>query len=104
MTQVLDPDFSSLLVQHKSQVAKDIWCFRLVHPVVQSLPVFKAGAHITVQTPAGQRRNYSLCNDPAETIFCGIAHEAGKKRTGWLAKTGGPSSSWRFTQRLVTPN
>jgi phthalate 4,5-dioxygenase reductase component len=59
MTQVLDPDFSSLLVQHKSQVAKDIWSFRLVHPEGQSLPVFTAGAHITVQTPAGQRRNYS---------------------------------------------
>jgi phthalate 4,5-dioxygenase reductase subunit len=73
MTQVTDPDFSSLLVQHKCQVAKDIWFFRLVHPQGQSLPSFKAGAHITVETPAGQRRNYSLCNDPTETSFCEIA-------------------------------
>ena len=73
MTQVTDPDFSSLLVQHKSQVAKDIWSFRLVHPQGQNLSSFKAGAHITVETPAGQRRNYSLCNDPAETSFCEIA-------------------------------
>ena len=73
MTQALDPDFSSLLVQQKSQVAKDIWCFKLVHPQGQNLPVFKAGAHITVQTPSGQRRNYSLCNDPAETNYCEIA-------------------------------
>jgi phthalate 4,5-dioxygenase reductase subunit len=73
MTQAIDPEFSSLRVQHKSQVAKDIWHFKLVHPEGHALPAFKAGAHITVQTPAGQRRNYSLCNDPAETSFCEIA-------------------------------
>ena len=72
MTQVLEPDFSSLLVQDRTQVAKDIWCFKLVHPQGHALPDFKAGAHITVQTPAGQRRNYSLCNDPAETSYCEI--------------------------------
>jgi len=73
MTQALDPEFSSLLVEHKSQVAKDIWSFKLVHPQGHALPAFKAGAHITVQTPAGQRRNYSLCNDPADTSHCEIA-------------------------------
>ena len=73
MTQVLDSDLTPLLVQDKRQVAKDIWSFRLAHPEGQSLPAFKAGAHITVQTPAGQRRNYSLCNDPSETSFCDIA-------------------------------
>jgi len=73
MTQALDPEFSSLLVAHKSQVAKDIWRFKLVHPQGEALPAFKAGAHITVQTPAGQRRNYSLCNDPADTSHCEIA-------------------------------
>ena len=72
MTQALEPDFSSLLVQDRTQVAKDIWCFKLVHPQGHALPDFKAGAHITVQTPAGQRRNYSLCNDPAETSYCEI--------------------------------
>lgn len=72
MTQALEPDFSSLLVQDKTQVAKDIWYFKLVHPQGHALPDFKAGAHITVQTPAGQRRNYSLCNDPAETSYCEI--------------------------------
>ena len=82
MTQVIDPDFSSLLVQRKSQVAKDIWSFRLVHPQGQHLPDFKAGAHITVQTPAGQRRNYSLCNDPAETSYCEIAIKLEHKGRG----------------------
>ena len=73
MTQALDPEFSSLLVEQKSQVAKDIWSFKLVHPHGSALPAFKAGAHITVQTPGGQRRNYSLCNDPADTRHCEIA-------------------------------
>ena len=73
MTQALDPEFSSLLVEQKSQVAKDIWSFKLVHPQGATLPAFKAGAHITVQTPGGQRRNYSLCNDPADTRHCEIA-------------------------------
>jgi phthalate 4,5-dioxygenase reductase subunit len=82
MTQVIDPDFSSLLVQSKSQVAKDIWSFRLVHPEGHHLPAFKAGAHITVQTPAGQRRNYSLCNDPAETSYCEIGIKLEHKGRG----------------------
>lgn len=73
MTQTQDPEFSSLLVQDKSQVAKDIWSFKLIHPEGHALPAFKAGAHITVQTPSGQRRNYSLCNDPAENRYCEIA-------------------------------
>jgi phthalate 4,5-dioxygenase reductase subunit len=73
MTQAIDPEFSSLRVQHKSQVARDVWHFKLVHPEGHALPAFKAGAHITVQTPAGQRRNYSLCNDPAESRYCEIA-------------------------------
>ena len=82
MTQVLDSDLTTLLVQDKSQVAKDIWSFRLVHPEGQSLPAFKAGAHITVQTPAGQRRNYSLCNDPSEASFCEIAIKLEHKGRG----------------------
>ena len=82
MTSLIDPDFSSLLVQQKRQVAKDIWSFSLVHPQGQSLPGFKAGAHITVQTPEGQRRNYSLCNDPAETSHCEIAVKLEHKGRG----------------------
>ena len=82
MTHAFEPDFSSLLVQHKSQIAKDIWHFKLVHPQGQALPSFKAGAHITVQTPAGQRRNYSLCNDPADTNFCDIAVKLEKNGRG----------------------
>lgn len=56
-----------LTVRAKTQVATDIWCFDLRHPQQQSLPPFTAGAHLTVQTPSGVRRNYSLCSDPADT-------------------------------------
>jgi len=30
------------------------------------LPAFTPGSHITVTAPSGQKRRYSLCNDPAE--------------------------------------
>lgn len=56
-----------LTVSAKTQVATDIWCFDLRYPQQQSLPPFTAGAHLTVQTPSGVRRNYSLCSDPADT-------------------------------------
>jgi vanillate O-demethylase ferredoxin subunit len=33
----------------------------------QALPAFSAGSHIDVFTPAGQVRQYSMCNDPSES-------------------------------------
>ena len=62
-----EPPFMDLNVVGKTQVATDIWCFELRHPQGRELPPFTAGSHLTVQTPAGARRNYSLCSDPAET-------------------------------------
>ncbi len=56
-----------LRVAAKTQVATDIWCFELHHPQGQALPAYASGSHLTVQTPAGARRNYSLCSDPADT-------------------------------------
>lgn len=56
-----------LQVSSKTQVATDIWSFTLRHAQGEPLPPFTAGAHLTVQTPAGARRNYSLCSDPADT-------------------------------------
>jgi len=69
----LEPDLFPLQVQQKTQIAKDIWRFRLVHPKGLNLPIFTAGAHVTVQTPSGQKRNYSLCNNPFETAYCELA-------------------------------
>lgn len=56
-----------LLVATRTPVATDTWCFELRDPNGAPLPAFSAGSHVTVQTPAGVRRNYSLCSDPADT-------------------------------------
>ena len=58
--------FMDLRLARKSEIAEEIWLFELVHPEGETLPGFEPGAHLTVITPAGARRNYSLCNDPAE--------------------------------------
>lgn len=55
-----------LLVREKRQLTPDVWRFELVAPDGTPLPSFAAGAHVTVETPSGARRTYSLCNDPAE--------------------------------------
>jgi len=68
-----EPPFTDLRVTAKIQVATDIWCFELRHPHGEDLPAFTAGSHLTVQTPSGVRRNYSLCSDPADTDLYQIA-------------------------------
>ena len=69
----LEPDLFPLKVQQKRLIANDIWRFRLVQPKGLALPTFTAGAHLTVKTPGGQKRNYSLCNNPFETAYCELA-------------------------------
>lgn len=58
--------FVSARLQRKTALADDIWLFELVRADGGPLPSFEPGAHITVITPSGARRNYSLCNDPAD--------------------------------------
>lgn len=65
--------FTLLRVTRKQPLAKDITLFELAHPDGQALPAFTAGAHITVQTPGGLRRSYSLCGNPEETSTWQIA-------------------------------
>jgi len=48
------------------QVARSVRTFELVQPDGTDLPPFTPGSHVTVQTPSGLLRKYSLCNDPAE--------------------------------------
>ncbi|SMF75527.1 phthalate 4,5-dioxygenase, reductase subunit [Tistlia consotensis] len=55
-----------LLVRSKRQLTPDIWQFELVDPDGGELPPFEAGCHVTVETPSGARRTYSLSNDPEE--------------------------------------
>ena len=70
-----DESWASLAVQGKAQLASDIWLFTLASsaPALAQLPEFTAGSHLTVITPAGMRRNYSLCNAPADRSHYQIA-------------------------------
>jgi phthalate 4,5-dioxygenase reductase component len=71
-----DPDFFELEVVRKDTVAEGIYRFELRRPqaaALSELPAFNAGAHLTVLVPAGMRRNYSLCSNPAERGFYQIA-------------------------------
>lgn len=56
-----------LRVAAKRMLTPEICLFELVDPAGGALPSFTAGAHVTVATPTGARRTYSLANDPAET-------------------------------------
>lgn len=57
----------ALKVAAKSVEAEDICAFDLVDPGGAALPPFSAGAHVDVFLRDGSIRQYSLCNDPAET-------------------------------------
>ena len=61
-----DIDLRPLRIAEKKILAEGIWLFELAAPGGGELPPFEAGAHVTVETPSGKRRQYSLCNDPAE--------------------------------------
>jgi phthalate 4,5-dioxygenase reductase component len=56
----------TLRVSRAEKVAADIHLFELCHPAAAELPGFTAGSHLTVRSPNGSLRKYSLCNDPAE--------------------------------------
>ena len=47
--------------------AVDVKCYEMVDAAGTALPAFTAGAHITVHVGEGVARQYSLCNDPAQT-------------------------------------
>src|ERR1700723_4243994 len=55
-----------LTVRRKCEIAADVFLFELQHPDGAELPAFTPGSHITVTAPSGQKRRYSLCNDPSE--------------------------------------
>ncbi len=57
----------SVRVSRKTVEAQDICSFELVSADGTPLPAFAAGSHVDVQVPGGAVRQYSLCNDPAET-------------------------------------
>ena len=55
-----------LRVERAEAIAQDVRLFELRDPSGADLPVFTSGAHISVRTPGGEERKYSLCNDPQE--------------------------------------
>ena len=56
-----------LRVVAKTCIATDVFLFELAHRDGTPLPAFSGGAHVTVLTPNGLTRRYSLCNDPAQS-------------------------------------
>ncbi len=60
-------------VASKRVVARDMILFELVALDGMPLPTFTPGSHLTVITPMGGRRNYSLCSDAADTMHYEIA-------------------------------
>jgi len=63
-----DPEMRELTlkVRHKSEIADGVFLFELRPADGGELPAFTPGSHVTVTAPSGQKRRYSLCNDPAE--------------------------------------
>lgn len=59
-------DMLRVRVGFTAAIADGIHLFELHDPEGAELPAFTAGAHLIVQLPTGQKRSYSLCNDPAE--------------------------------------
>lgn len=57
----------SARVVRKAVEAEGVCTFELVEAGGRPLPAFSAGSHIDVRLPGGLTRQYSLCNDPAET-------------------------------------
>lgn len=78
----MSESFTFLRVTRKQSIATDITLFELAPPEGQELPAFTAGAHITVQTPTGVRRSYSLCGDPEQTTTWQIAVKRDAKGRG----------------------
>ena len=60
------PTWIDALVGSVDELAQDIRSYELIDADGELLPSFTAGAHIDIQTPSGEIRQYSLCNDPAE--------------------------------------
>lgn len=62
-----EADFFTVRVEQKLEVAQGVFWLQFAACDGAPLPPFTAGAHLTVVTPRGGRRNYSLCGDPADT-------------------------------------
>lgn len=68
----------ALQVTGRRQLARDIAEFTLARPEGGPLPGFAPGAHITIETPGGAMRRYSLVNDGTapDTYVIAVKREA----------------------------
>ncbi len=78
-----DEVFIRVTVSQKRELAKGTFFFELKPSEGgEPLPVFTAGSHITVVTPSGARRNYSLCGDPNDSRTYQLAIKRDAKGRG----------------------
>jgi vanillate O-demethylase ferredoxin subunit len=75
------PSVLTVRVTRKTVEAEDICSFELASVDGAALPSFSAGSHVDVQVPGGLTRQYSLCNDPAEShrYLIGVLRDAGSR-------------------------
>ena len=75
------PSALTVRVTRKAVEAEDICTFELTSTDGTPLPSFSAGSHIDVQVPGGLTRQYSLCNDPAEShrYLIGVLRDAASR-------------------------
>jgi len=64
---MITPGTIKVTVARKHSEAEDICTFELVGQDGRPLPAFSAGSHVDVHLTGGLTRQYSLCNDPAES-------------------------------------
>jgi phthalate 4,5-dioxygenase reductase component len=63
------PEMFAVFVRRAVPTADSVRFFEFVHPSGGLLPEFTAGAHISVRTPNGLLRKYSLCNAPSQSSY-----------------------------------
>jgi phthalate 4,5-dioxygenase reductase subunit len=79
-----------LTLTARREVASNIIEFTLASPDGSELPAFAPGAHVTVLTPAGSHRKYSLINPPDERQHYVIAvRRDGNGRGGSVSMVDG---------------
>jgi len=72
----------TLVIERADDVADGVRRFELRDAGGADLPTFTAGSHLSIEVPGGERRKYSLCNDPTERDRYEIAvkrEDAGQK-------------------------
>ena len=75
------PSTLRVRVARKTVEALHICSFELTSADGKPLPAFSAGSHVDVQVPGSSTRQYSLCNDPAEShrYLIGVLKDPGTR-------------------------